>query len=225
MAHQNSAVPSGAARRELRAVLWVVVAVLLAGAVAGVVWGLLAPVEKVVVVEPGRGSVLPGESAHRFDAVAIFVCLGAVVGLLTAAAAWRVRRVRGPMLLGGLLFGSLAGAWLMSFVGDRVADLLHPHAPDPPLRTIVELAPSVAPSEFTGWTQLLVQPLVATLVVLVLAALSTSEDLGAGTRVAADRADGVRPYASEVTYGPYGTPVAQNVRFGPFEGADSGSTP
>ncbi|WP_280267456.1 DUF2567 domain-containing protein [Nocardia wallacei] len=223
MAHQSTAVPTDARRRELRAVLWVMAAVLLVSAIGGAVWGALAPVEKVLVVEPGRGTALPGESAHRFDAVAIFVCAGAIAGLLSAAAVWRVRRLRGPLLQTGLLFGSLAGAWVMSWVGDQVAGLLHPRASNPPVRAIVELAPAILPSEATGWTQLLVQPAVASLVVLVLAALSTSEDLGSGGGSADAAPDGTRPYASDVTYGPYGTPVSQGVQLGPLQGVDTGS--
>ncbi|MBF6174234.1 DUF2567 domain-containing protein [Nocardia blacklockiae] len=223
MAHQSTAAPTGAGRRELRVVLWVVAGVLLASALGGVVWGLLAPAERVLVVEPGRGAALTGESAHRFDAMAIFVCAGAVCGVLTAAAAWRVRAVRGPILQGGLLFGSLAGAWLMAWLGEQVANLRHPHVADPPVRSIVELAPMISPSEPTGWTQLVVQPLLASLVVLVLSALSTSEDLGAGFAAPAAAPEGGRAYASDVTYGPYGTPVSQPPRFGPFEGVDSGS--
>ncbi|RDI49758.1 DUF2567 domain-containing protein [Nocardia mexicana] len=223
MAHQSAVVPSDARRRELRAVLWVVAAVLLVSAVGGALWGVLAPAEKVLVVEPGRGAALPGESAHRFDAVAIFVCAGAIAGLLSAAAVWRLRRLRGPLLQGGLLAGSLAGAWLMSWVGDQVAGLLHPRPSNPPVQAIVELAPAIVPSQVTGWTQLMVQPLIASLVVLVLAALSTSEDLGSGAGSTGESPDGARPYASDVTYGPYGTPVSQAIHLGPFQGADSGS--
>lgn len=145
------------------------------------------------------------------------MCVAVIAGLLTAAAAWRVRRIRGPLLQGGLLFGSLAGAWLMAWLGERVAEWKYPHVPNPPVRAIVELPPLISPSEFTGWTQLVVQPLVAALVVLVLSALNTSEDLGAGPVTAAEP-DGARAYASQISYGPYGTPAAQ-----PFEGADSGS--
>jgi hypothetical protein len=167
----------------------VLVAVLAVSVAAGAVWALLAPTERVFVNAPGVGSALTGESAHRFDAVAIFVCVGAVTGLLTAAATWRLRPVRGAILQVGLLLGSLVGAQLMVWFGEHVARWLHPHSSNPPLHTIVTLAPTVEAGPLVtvgddaylhAGTALAVQPLVASLVLLVLSALSTSEDLGTG---------------------------------------------
>ncbi|MGF6881131.1 hypothetical protein ABIA39_001011 [Nocardia sp. GAS34] len=238
MAHQGVTIAetSGARRRELLAVLWVLLGVLVVSALGGAVWALLAPTERVLVVEPGRGAALTGESVHRFDAVAIFICVAMVTGLLTAAAAWRVRRARGPILQCALLIGSLAGAELMSWLGGLVAGRLHPHASNPPLHSIVGLPPTIPgwrtlvdhwmhSSQSAGvWTVVLVQPLFAALVILVLAAISAHGDLGATPR-AAESPDGARPYASEVSYGPYGTPVssvgASFGNTGPFEGVES----
>lgn len=237
MAHQGlPAGTTGARRGELTAVLWVVLGVLAASALGGVVWALLAPTERVLVVEPGHGAALTGESAHRFDALAIFVCVALVTGLLTAAAAWRVRRARGPILQCALLLGSLAGAELMSWFGELVASWLHPHASNPPLHSIVAL-PSTTPGWRTlidhwlhpaqtagAWTVVLVQPLIAALVILVLAALSAHEDLGA-TPHPTEFPNGARPYASDVTFGPYRTPVSSAGislgNTGPFEGVDT----
>jgi hypothetical protein len=242
MAHQGAAEPSGALRRELRAALWVVLAVLLVSALGAVVWALLAPTERVLVVEPGRGAALPAESTHWFDAIAIFVCAALDTGLLTAAAVWRLRRLRGPILQGALLLGSLAGAEFMSWFGGLVAHWLHPHSANPPLHSIVAMPPEIEgwrtlidhgihPDLSPGvWSVVLVQPLTAALVILVLAALSTHEDLGTGQGRELPRpgesADGARPYASDVSYGPYGTLVSNAAsgsalgRTGSFEGAD-----
>jgi hypothetical protein len=241
MVHQITTERSGQGRREVRAALWVVIAVVLVSAVGGGVWGMLAPTERVIVNSPGVGTALTGEGAHRFDAVAIFVCVGAVTGLLTAAAAWRLRRLRGPVLQLGLLIGSLAGAGLMVWCGEHVARRLHPHAPNPPLHTIVEVAPTVdAGALFTydgtayvhAGTALIVQPLVASLVILVRSALSTREDLGSGLgRHRSDPGAGWGPFAPGAGYGPYGSPDANGTGFMqvPFEhswpvaGADSES--
>ncbi|MEV5650037.1 DUF2567 domain-containing protein [Nocardia sp. NPDC052254] len=202
-------------RRDLRAVLWIVPAVLVVSLVGGGVWGLLAPTEKSLVVSGGRDPLpLTGESVHRFDAVAIFACVGVVAGLLSAAAVWRRRAARGPSMLAGLLLGSLAGAWLMSWFGEQVAGWIHPQPHNPPVRSIVELAPGVE-----GWTVLLLQPLLAGLVVLVLSALSTSEDLGRGD--GSDPADEPRATMSDVSYGPYAWPSGRPTN-GPCQGSDSG---
>ncbi|MFC8528553.1 DUF2567 domain-containing protein [Nocardia sp. NPDC057227] len=162
-------------RRELRGALAIGVGVLVAGALLGVAWGFLAPAERLVVVTDGRGAPLTGESLHRFDALAIFVCLGAGLGLVSAAAAWRARSVRGPLVLLALLLGSAAGAYAMADIGELVAEVRNPRPDDPIVGQIVTL-----PAEVEAWQALLIQPLLAGLVVLFLAALSTAEDLGTG---------------------------------------------
>lgn len=163
-------------RGEAAAALLVAAVVVAVSLVVGVLWGLVSPTEQLVVTQPGRGSALIGESLHQFDAVAIFVCFGAVTGLLAAVAAWRLlRRVRGPLLQSGVLSGSLVGAYAMAWSGETVGDLLHPRADDPAIGTIVTLSPGLGTD-----LALLVQPLVASLVVLFFSALSASDDLGTG---------------------------------------------
>lgn len=231
-AYQGMAEPSVSRRREVRAALGVLLAVLLVSALGGVLWAMLAPTERVVVVEPGRGAALTGESTHRFDAMALFVCIAIGAGVLTAAAVWRLRRVRGPIMQCALLFGSLVGAELMSWFGELVARWIHPHSSNPPLHTIVAMSPTVdgwrtlvdhwihSGLSAGAWTVVLVQPLFAALVILLLAALSTSEDLG----VSPAGPPAVRPHTSDISYGPYGTPVSEGISLGqsgPFEGADS----
>lgn len=163
------------ARRELRAAVALLLAVAAASLLAGVVWGLLAPTERVLVVEPGRGAALVGESLHRFDALAVFTGVGAVTGLLSAIGAWRWRRMRGPIQTAGLLLGSAAGAWLMARLGETVNAWDNPRPHDPPVGQIVTL-----PVELESPLALVVQPLTAALVILLLAGLSATEDLGTG---------------------------------------------
>ncbi|MFI1461717.1 DUF2567 domain-containing protein [Nocardia carnea] len=165
----------GGARKEMRAAAVLLAAVVVLSVFAGVVWGLLVPTESVLVVEPGRGATLVGESLHRFDALAIFAGLGAVTGVLSAAAAWRWRRMRGPIQLVGLLLGSVAGAWVMAWIGEAVNAWDNPRPDDPPVGQIVSL-----PVGLESPLALLVQPLTVALVILILAGLSTTEDLGSG---------------------------------------------
>ncbi|MFF0612472.1 DUF2567 domain-containing protein [Nocardia tengchongensis] len=190
--------------REVRAAAVVCLALAAVSALAGVAWAHLAPAEQLLVVEPDRGTALTGESVHRFDALAIFVLIGIVLGVLGTVAAWRWRRVRGPVLLTGILLGSAVGAFLTKVVGEAVAEQRHVRPSHPPIHTIVEFAPSVE-----GWAALIAQPLAAAVVILLLAALSTADDLGTGEYLPFG---GPRPepaviapphYGSAILYGPY----------------------
>ncbi|WP_063710952.1 DUF2567 domain-containing protein [Nocardia niigatensis] len=190
--------------REARAAAVVFTALVAVSALAGVAWAFLAPPEQLLVVEPDRGTALTGESMHRFDALAIFVLIGIVLGVLGTAAAWRWRRARGPVLLSGILLGSLAGAVLMKVVGEAVAERVHTRPQHPAVHTIVEFAPAVE-----GWAALIAQPLAAAVVALLLTALSTSDDLGTGHFLpfGGNRPESavlaVPQYSSAITYGPY----------------------
>ncbi|MEU1209362.1 DUF2567 domain-containing protein [Nocardia sp. NPDC005825] len=190
--------------REVRAAAAVCAMLAAVSALAGVAWAYLAPAEQLLVVEPDRGTALTGESLHRFDALAIFVLIGIVLGVLGTVAAWRWRRVRGPVLLTGIILGSALGAFLTKVVGEAVAEQRHVRPSNPPIHTIVEFAPSVE-----GWAALIAQPLAAAVVILLLAALSTSDDLGTGEYLPFG---GARPdpvivapsqYGSAILYGPY----------------------
>ncbi|QLY34453.1 DUF2567 domain-containing protein [Nocardia huaxiensis] len=195
--------------RELRAGAVVFAVLGVVSALAGVAWAYLAPAERLLVVEPDRGAALTGESAHRFDAAAIFVLIGLVTAVLTTAAAWRWRRVRGPILLLSMLAGSLVGANLMRLVGEAVAEQLHTRPEHPAVHSIVEFAPTIE-----GWPFLLVQPLVAALLVLILASLSTSDDLGTGEYLPFGKirpdppAWAPPPFESQISFGPYYGPGA-----------------
>lgn len=162
-------------RREARAAITAGIGVVVLSVLLGIGWGLLAPAERLLVVSEGRGAPLTGESMHRFDALALFLCAGAGLGTVSAAAVWRARPVRGPIVLAGLLLGSVVGACLMAVAGEFVARVRNPRPDDPAVGQLVTL-----PATVDAWQALLVQPLVALLIVLFCAALSSAEDLGTG---------------------------------------------
>jgi hypothetical protein len=215
-------------RRELRAAVVIVIAVLLLSVLSGVVWGWLAPTEQLLVTQPGRGATLTGESVHQFDAMAIFVCIGAVTGLLSAVGAWRWRAMRGPIMQAGLLIGSVVGAIAMSRLGEQVAKWHHPRPHNPPIGQIV-----VLPTAVGSWLALIVQPLVAALVVLLLAALYPSDDLGTGFGgpYGESRPVDDRSFTAASVYTPYGADgraADGAVAYGGYEptgDAGSGSVP
>ncbi|SNT21538.1 DUF2567 domain-containing protein [Rhodococcoides kyotonense] len=142
------------------------------GVLAGLIWALLAPAEQYVVVVPGQGAALTGESLHRFDALALFVCIAFVCGVLLPVASWTRKRFRGPVLFLGTLIGAGLGSSAMLGVGVWVAGLLHPRPDDPAVGSLVDVAPGVG-----SLLVLLIQPLVTSLVVLLLAAMNPHDNL------------------------------------------------
>ncbi|MDJ0393126.1 DUF2567 domain-containing protein [Rhodococcus sp. G-MC3] len=142
------------------------------GVVCGLLWAFLAPTEQFVVVEPGVGAALTGESLHRFDSLALLVCCALVGGVVLPVTLWAWTGVRGPVLYMGLFVGAGVGSAAMLGVGVLVAGLVHPRPDDPASGTVVALAPGME-----SLLVLLVQPLVASLVVLLLAAMNPHDNL------------------------------------------------
>lgn len=203
-------------RREVGAALLVVAGVVCTGVIGGVIWGFVAPAEQLLVTQPGRGAALTGESVHQFDALAVFACFGAAIGVLSAAGAWRLRGARGPLLQVGVLLGSLLGAYAMRLVGEAVAEWQHPRPDDPAVGQIITIAPVLGSA-----LALIVQPLIASVVMLFLAALSPREDLGTGFGGAFGSS---RPVPR---YGPNAPtdPVGGFIPYGPHAPYDSDPVP
>ncbi|QBJ94791.1 DUF2567 domain-containing protein [Rhodococcus sp. ABRD24] len=153
-------------------IVWSLVA---AGGLSGVVWAFLAPPERMLVVAEDRGVVLTTESLHQFDSIAIFAGIGLVVGVLSAVAAWGVRRARGPAVLAALVCGSGIGATLAALVGMGVARLRYPKPDAPVIGDILSAAPGLVTP-----LVLILQPLAAALIYLLLVSLSPHDDLGVG---------------------------------------------
>lgn len=159
--------------REVKAAARVVVVSVVVSALAGVVWGFLAPAEHLLVVVENQGAALTGESAHQFDSVAIFVGIAALLGLVAAVGCWQWRSLRGPTLFAGLLIGAAAGTAAMAGVGELVAQLRYPRPESAAVNTIVAVAPGIG-----TLLVLIVQPLVASFVFLAVASVNPLDDLG-----------------------------------------------
>lgn len=162
-------------RTGTRATLQIAAASILVGCLAGIVWAFLAPAVRMLVVDEDRGVVLTGESLHRFDAVAIVVGIGLVLGVLSAVVVWGMRRFRGPGAVAALLLGSALCAGATAVVGVSVARVRVPDVDSPAVGTIVAVAPGLSTPMV-----LVAQPLAAALVYLLLVALSPHDDLGVG---------------------------------------------
>lgn len=106
---------------ELLPALSVLGAVALLGLPLSAVWYWLAPPQFVARSSkaPTPGGVLPfvGQSEHRFDDMATFLLLGLAAGVLTGAAVWLFRRLRGPVVFLCGVLGSLIAAWLAMHAG------------------------------------------------------------------------------------------------------------
>lgn len=147
----------------------------LLGVPAGALWALLAPAVHMLVVAEDRGVVLTTESLHRFDALAIFVGVTLVAGVLSAVVVWGMRRLRGPATAAALVLGSVFGAGVAALVGMGLARLRFPKVEGAAVDSVVAAAPGLSTP-----LVLIVQPFAAAFVYLLLVALSPDDDLGVG---------------------------------------------
>ncbi len=140
---------------------------------------MLAPGRTQVVADGGMLLSVDLSANHVFDALAIFLWITAAVGVVSGAAAWTWRRMRGPLTALGVVVGSLVGAWFAAGVGDLVVhrrfDWPGASALDSMVGQVVVEAPSV-----DLWVLLVAQPLAAAFVYLVAVLLAPDADLGAG---------------------------------------------
>ncbi|KQU57483.1 hypothetical protein ASG84_17535 [Rhodococcus sp. Leaf278] len=160
-------------RLSTRRVLTVVIAISVAlSALGGMLWGLLAPAQQLLVVSQDRGAALTGESLHRFDALAMFSLVSFALGLVLPVGWWLWKSERGPRLFAAIFVGALAGSIAAIVVGNAIAALRFPKAADPAVGSIVTVAPSIETP-----LVLIVQALTASLVVLLLAAMNPNDNL------------------------------------------------
>ena len=145
----------------------------LIGIAVGVLWALLAPVEHVAAVGDGRAIVLTGESDHRFDALALFLCVTAAAGVLTTVAVWARVDERGPRLVIDVVAASALASAAAIGAGLAVGAVRYPSADGALRGEVVALAPGVSTP-----LAVLAQPLAAAVTLVLVTALSPSDDLG-----------------------------------------------
>lgn len=119
--------------------------VVVAGAVLGLVWALVAPGQATVTTASGASSALAAESDHVFDATAIFFLLATAYGVVVGVLAWRRTTRRGPVTLLGIAIATTAGAWVAAFVGTRLAGVLADRRPLGVLLDRVQASGSATP--------------------------------------------------------------------------------
>lgn len=165
----------------------IAVAVVLLGALGGVVWGLLTPGVTGVVVRPDRAGSLGADTVHRFDAVALFACVSGIVGVVSGVVAWWDRRLRGPAAAVLATVASMAGAGVGIWLGGLVAGVRHAGPGDTAVGDYFQTAPSLRLESarldmFGGldlsWALVVVAPIGALVVCLVLLLCDREPDLG-----------------------------------------------
>jgi Protein of unknown function (DUF2567) len=128
--HPVPPVPGAVVRADLLPAVSVLGAVALLGLPLGVLWAWLALPEFFARSPraPTPGGVLPfiGQSEHRFDDMATFLLFGLAAGVLTGAALWLYRRLRGPLIVLAAVLGSLIAAWLAMRIGLWVVAASYP---------------------------------------------------------------------------------------------------
>ncbi|WP_256980922.1 DUF2567 domain-containing protein [Rhodococcus sp. 14-1411-2a] len=161
--------PRSSTVRVLSVVVGISVAV---SALGGMLWGFLAPAQQLLVVAQDRGAALTGESLHSFDGLAMFSFLSLALGLVLPIGWWLWRSERGPRLFGAVFVGALVGSVAAILVGNGIAASRFPKVTDPAVGSIVTVAPSIETPQV-----LIVQALMASLVIMLLAAMNPNDNL------------------------------------------------
>ena len=159
------------AARSWRPLGFLVAGQLLAGVLAGLIWRAWAPPTVSYLVEGGDGSpafVVPQESESQIAGDGRFVLLSIALGMVFGLLAWRLRTIRGPVVLAALavtgvlssLLARAAGEW---FSGSPVRELNAAFTPELSLHALPALA---------------IQAFFGVLVYTALVGLSADPDLG-----------------------------------------------
>ncbi|MFD6198970.1 DUF2567 domain-containing protein [Mycobacteriaceae bacterium NPDC060252] len=111
----------------LRAATIVFGGLTVAGALVGALWSVIAPgVHGAIADTRDNGRVfvhLGNEADNYFIATTILIGMAAVVAVVVSAAAWQWRAHRGPIMVGALTVGALAGSAVAAGVGAALVRL------------------------------------------------------------------------------------------------------
>jgi hypothetical protein len=160
-------------RQDLRSALLTVLALAVAGLLAGGVWIWLAPRADYRVTATGVEPIGRAPSAELFMADdGVFVVVLAGLGLVAGLAAWLRRRRRGALTLVALATGMLAAGVVAWQLGEWTG-------PGPTDAELADVGRTVTTALSLGATAALaVGPFVAVLVYVVATALTSRDDLG-----------------------------------------------
>lgn len=166
--HPHTARPDYTVRKDLPIGAWIVLTLVIAGALAGLIWHGVSP--KPDVLEGAGGSFqLPADTdKNYFGAEAYYFLITAAAGLLSGVGAWVVGRRRGPVIAAALAVGAAAAGLVARAVGEAQttnATLARSCGRDAGFDTICEV--------YDGHLQLRVAGLVLTWAITALAVFLT----------------------------------------------------
>lgn len=147
---------------------------ILAGVLQAFGWSLLAPQQRWIIYPDGTFLSLPMESANRYTAIALFVLMSTVIGVVLAVAAWQIRFARGSLMILALVIGSALGSLIALLLGESLIGGVVPAilAQTPPATpTMVSMIPGLS------WVSLIVTPLAALVPYTLFAAWHADPDL------------------------------------------------
>jgi len=168
-------------RRDLLLGVAVVGALLVLGALLGLVWQLISPPRPSGFHYQG-GPVFAFEESEGFIASdGRFVLITAAVGLIAGILVWTRRSWRGPVTVAALAVGGLAGA----IATDAVGRLTGGGTTSAPAETLIKHLPL----EVHARALLLLEPLLAVLVYVICTLFANRDDLGRSAEAAAPPMD------------------------------------
>ena len=147
----------------------VVLALILVGVLAGLVWQ--AWTVRTQGFDIGSGVIIPDETEGWVGADAHFAIITGIVGLVAGFLTWRWRPTRGPAMVLALTVGGVLGSLVAAWVGHLTGGGNHTVVAN--TNVVRQLPLSV---QMTGL--FLVQAIAALVVYLVAALASASDDLG-----------------------------------------------
>ncbi len=112
-------------RRSWRPLAYLVAAQLLAGVLAGLVWHAWAPGTVSYLIAGAEGQpafVIPQESESQIAGDGRFVLLSVLLGMVFGLLAWRLRALRGRVVLAALAVAGLLSSVLARTVGELLPD-------------------------------------------------------------------------------------------------------
>jgi hypothetical protein len=202
------------------AVIRVVLALILTGAVVGAVWAWLAPPIHAIVALTRSGDRIRGylgdESDHLFLGAFLMAGLLGAVAVVAATLVWQWRPHRGPAMVGALAIGAMAAAGVATGVGAALVRWRYgmidvaaaPVSPEHRVHYVIE-----APAVFFGHTPLqiattILLPAGVAALIYALCTLATKrDDLGAWPAIDAWPAVGPVPITDRARTGVDGRPV------------------